>query len=87
MPEAKNEEMVKLKLVGGERYSCPLLGDDIVTKGKVVEVSRKDADFLLEDQWTDALNNVHTYFKEVTEDDDSAKPARVARGTKKPDGE
>lgn len=77
-----SEEKVKLKLVGGERYSCPLLGDNVVTKGAVVEVSRKDADFLLEDEWTDALNNVHSYFKEVTEDDD-AKPARAARTAKK----
>ena len=70
--------MVKLKMVAGKTYSCgPALGSSVtVNRGDVITVEDKWAEFLLNDNFQDALNNTHHYFVEVdgdvgSDDDDS----------------
>ena len=58
-------KQVYLKLVGAERYACPLIGDDVVERGQVVAVSEEAAEALKAEKRYDALNNEHDIFNEV----------------------
>lgn len=59
--------MKTLKMVNGVSYMCPpVFGPErVLLKGEQVEVSDDHAKVLLDDKYTDALNNEHVYFKEV----------------------
>ena len=75
-------EKVTLKMVNGERYACPAVGDDVILKGQTIEVEEKLANTLLEDSYFDASNNEHFYFEQV--DPDAAEEYAPASGN---DGE
>lgn len=86
---------VNLKLVNADRYSCPLIGTEVIEKGNIVSVSADTADILLADVRTDSLNNEHPVWVQVSdaeaqapaEDEDSAPvakaPIRATRTAKK----
>lgn len=58
---------MKLKMVAGKTYTCPpIFGNErVIVRGEVVEVPDDKAQILLDDQYTDALNNPHPYFVKV----------------------
>lgn len=85
---------VKLKLVGADRYACTLLGEEVMERGESRYVTEEAAETLMKETMTDALNNVHEIFKDVTgtpdtpaDDEEEEKPAsksaRVSRTAKK----
>lgn len=78
-----------LKLVGAERYSCPLVQDGaVVEKGAIVTVSAEVAEVLEADVKIDALNNEHPVWVEVEageegeDGEQKAKPAAARRAAR-----
>ena len=78
-------EKVTLKLVKGERYACPAVGDNVILKGEKITVDEALADTLLADSYKDGSNNEHFYFEQVEGEEGEAgedgedKPVRKAR--------
>ena len=69
--------MAMLKMVAGKTYAVPgIFGNRMIQRGEVVEVTDEQAKILLEDKYTDALNNEHPYF---LEQDEPAAPKTRAR--------
>lgn len=59
-----------IKLVKGQKYACPQFPSEtggVVHRGDTVTLPTALADSLLEETYLDALNNVHHYFKDVTD--------------------
>ena len=82
-------EQVKLKLVGADRYSCPLIGEEVLEKGGVCYVSQEAADQLLAEKKYDALNNEHDIFLDVTgtpdeepEEEEQAAPKKAVAASR-----
>lgn len=73
-------EKVTLKMVNGERYACPAVGDDVILKGQKITVSEELANTLLEDSYKDASNNEHFYFEQVDGDEDEAEGGEGGEG-------
>lgn len=80
------DKRVKIKMVAGDTYMCPpAFGPDrTIVRGEVVEVSEEHAAVLLDDSYTDALNNQHYYFSEVDEDTPEGAPDPDAPAPVKP---
>ena len=72
-------ELVKLKMINGERYHCHKVKDDVIVKGEIVEVEQEVADILLDDIYVDGLGNEHHYFEETSDEEESAKARRASR--------
>ncbi len=72
---------VYIKLVGAERYTCPLLkngNDDVILQNDILPVTREVADIILKDKKYDASNNEHPVFIEVDEEEVAAAEAESA---------
>jgi len=77
------DKKVSLKMVTGERYACPKMGNDIVVVGQTIEVTQEVADILLADSWKDIAGNEHAYFEEVDASaEGEGKPVKAATRTR-----